>query len=98
MCQFSRLVLMILFAASLGTTFGQARVDSLQRILKDSKPDSTRVKILVDLGRALFRTKPQEAIQYSEDAEELAREIGYMKGAGYARKNKGLAYYSQGNY
>jgi adenylate cyclase len=98
MSQISRIVLTILLAVNMGAALGQARVDSLQRILEDAKPDSTRVKILIDLGRALFSTKPREAIQYSEEAEELAREIDYMKGAGYARKNKGLVYYSQGNY
>lgn len=77
---------------------GQSRVDSLLESLEHSASDSTRVNTLLELGRSLFSTKPDDAIRYSEEARELSVKTGFRKGEGYALKNIGLAWYAQGIY
>lgn len=50
------------------------------------------------LGKTYFSSDPQEAIKYNTQAKELADQIKFQKGAAYALKNIGIAYYVQGKY
>jgi adenylate cyclase len=87
---------LLLFLSSI--CYGQEKSDSLKSLLQGTKPDTTRVRILLDLSKTLYNTQPEEAIQYANEAKDLATNLGYYKGIGYALKNIGLAYYAQGNY
>ena len=74
------------------------KIDSLKTAIPNQKADSTKVDALLDLSNLLFRTEPDSAIIYAEQAKRLASKIDYQKGLGYALKNIGLAYYVKSDY
>ncbi|MCB0546751.1 MAG: tetratricopeptide repeat protein [Phaeodactylibacter sp.] len=80
---------------------GQAQlneIDSLKAVLQTSGKDTTRVNTLVALGSRIFRSQPEEALAYSNEAIELSISLDFPKGQAYALKNIGLAYFVKGNY
>jgi serine phosphatase RsbU (regulator of sigma subunit)/tetratricopeptide (TPR) repeat protein len=74
------------------------RVDSLKNLLDNHGLDTTRVDLLNEIGDALYRVNPDEAIQYGTEAMNLAEMINYPAGKAMANKNIGLGYYMQGEY
>lgn len=76
----------------------QDKADSMLSALKMLPIDTTRVNALLDISKSLYNTRPEDAIKYATEAKELALKLEYPRGAGYALKNIGLAYYAQGNY
>jgi signal transduction histidine kinase len=73
-------------------------VDSLQAVLLTQANDTFKVNTLLALGGEVFRSQPDDAVAYSQQAIELSKEIDFKKGWAYALKNMGLAYYVKGNY
>lgn len=53
---------------------------------------------MLSLSQLYFGTDPEKAITVGHRAEKLSRKINYLKGAAYALKYIGIAYYYQGNY
>jgi adenylate cyclase len=74
------------------------RPDSLEQLVKDAPSDTARVNVLLDISKSFYSTRPEEAIEYATRAKDLATEVNFRRGIGYALKNIGLAYYAQGNY
>lgn len=66
-------------------------IDSLKAVLASQKNDSTKVKTLIDIGTAYLSTDVEKALQYGEQARELAENENYRKQLGYAYKLLGLA-------
>lgn len=60
--------------------------------------DTTRVNNLILASQNQFNTDLKRALIYATQAYNLAHEINFKKGAAYALKNIGSAYYIQGNY
>ncbi len=60
--------------------------------------DTSRVNTLNALSDLQYRTEPAEAIEYGNEAKELAEKLSYQKGRAYALKNMGLGYYMLGNF
>lgn len=82
-----------------GILWGQGNAtDSLKSVLTTLGDDTTKVNVLLEIGSQLFRSQPDEAIRYSEDAIALSEKVNFPKGQAYALKNIGLAYYIKGNY
>ena len=75
-----------------------AQIDSLKKSLSAEKNDSNKVNTLLSLSREFFGTSPQEAINYANDARELAQKIDYKTGLAYAYKNIGIGLYMQANW
>ena len=75
-----------------------SRVDSLKNLLDDLGLDTARVDVLNEIGDALYRSDPERAIQYGNEAKNLAEMINYPSGQALALKNLGLGYYMQGIY
>lgn len=73
-------------------------VDSLKTLLENQPWDSTRVNTLNAISSSVFRSEPDEALRYSEEAKDLAEQIDFRKGLALAHKNMGLGYYMQGQY
>jgi adenylate cyclase len=93
-----RAFLLILLASLANLCIAQDKVDSILTVIKNTSVDTVKVNLLIDLSRALYNTKPDEAIRYATEAKDLAQKVGYNKGVGYSLKNIGLAYYAQGDY
>lgn len=60
--------------------------------------DTVKVNLLVDICDSLFRTKPDETINYGVAALELAKKLKFYKGEAYALKYIGMGYFIQGEY
>lgn len=56
------------------------RVDSLKQLLQQANPDTTRIKILLDLSTAFYQNDPKIAIQYAHDARFLSQKTNYQTG------------------
>ncbi len=75
-----------------------AKTDSLRLALESAGPDTTRVNLLIELGRKLYRSESEKALAYAHEAIDLARKLNYMKGLAQAFKTAGLAHYGKGEF
>lgn len=92
-------LLYIIFAFITFIGFSQDHeIDSIKSILKTAPADSNKVNTLITLSSYFYRTSPAEAIRYGITANDLAQEINFIKGAGYAQKAIGMGHYFQGDY
>ena len=73
-------------------------IDSLKVLLESQGDDTLKVNTLNQIASVIFRSDPDEAISYSEEALLLADQIEFRKGQALAHKNQGLGYYMQGHY
>ena len=74
------------------------RTDSLKTILLSSDDDTLKVNTLNVLADHLYKPEPSKAIEYGNEARDLAEELNFEKGLADALKNIGLGYFMQGNY
>jgi two-component system, sensor histidine kinase and response regulator len=63
-----------------------------------SKADTIRVKTLNGLSFSLRESDREMAMEYSRQAYELSRKLGYEKGIGRALSNAGWIYYRKGDF
>lgn len=94
----SVLIGIVLFSFSTLTFSQSAEIDSLKKEISGAKEDSVKVNLLLSLSREFFNVSPEETINYSLQAKDLAHKKHYKKGLANAYKNIGIAYYNQGNY
>ncbi|MEI6694450.1 MAG: adenylate/guanylate cyclase domain-containing protein [Bacteroidota bacterium] len=73
-------------------------VDSLKKIIADSKENSEKVNSINALSKAYFSIKPSESVRYGDEAKKLSEKLNYRKGLALSLKNIGIGYYQQGNY
>ncbi len=91
----------ILWVYFIATTFVCAQpkeIDSLNKILTTSPPDSITVKILSDLSYKYLPYKPEIARQYAGQALQLAQKQNYKKGEVMALNCIAEYEYRQSNY
>ncbi|MCO6489527.1 MAG: tetratricopeptide repeat protein [Phaeodactylibacter sp.] len=89
----------ILSVVAPATSWAQnARADSLKAAIADMGEDTVKVEVLLELSSAVFRSDPDTAIVYANQAMELSKRLNYPKGLGYALKNMGLAHYVKGDF
>ncbi len=72
-----------------------SQIDSLKSLLSGSIADSARVNVLIKLSSNFYRTSTENALNYANQAKELADKINFKVGLGYAYKSIGMAYYFQ---
>lgn len=89
------LIALVLFTS---TTEGQQiNVDSLKNELS-SATGKERLLILNELGSQLREIAPTEALDYSFEAEKIAKELGNKSSEAKAKENIGWIYYRQGQW
>ncbi len=104
LCQSNRMIRLLLsqcLALICFSFYSQAQdstVDSLKSILLTQKEDTIKVNMLIELADKLYRSNPDEALEYGIQAKKFAENLDYTKGLAYASKNIGLDYYMLGNY
>jgi class 3 adenylate cyclase len=91
---FIQVFLILLFYGSMYPS----EADSLLRVLERSDDDSLKVQNLLSLGAIYYRTDPGLAVNYGEQARDLAQTLDYKTGLAYAYKSIGMGYYFQSNY
>ncbi len=89
------LLLLVLSKVSPGQTLP---VDSLTALLPNSKEDTNKVNLLLQISRAYLNGEPQLAIRYGLEADKLSGVLKFSRGIAGANKNLGIAYYQQGKY
>ena len=74
------------------SNFAFANVDSLQKTLKYSFPDTAKVNKLNLLSKQYKDTDAEKGLEYGLSALKLAIKLNYKNGIGYAHNNIGLNY------
>ncbi len=75
-----------------------SNIDSLKAVASNLPDDTARVNVLLEISSSLWRTVPEEAIKYAEEALVLSDKNAYPEGKAKALKNIGLAYYIKSDY
>ncbi|WP_324180301.1 tetratricopeptide repeat protein [Aquimarina gracilis] len=74
------------------------KADSLKNILDQyQKNDTTKVKLLNDIGFEYWITDANESISYGQNALQLSKELRYSFGIATANRIIGVAYWAQGH-
>lgn len=75
--------------------FSQQNVtDSLREALTTHlSKDTVRVKILINLSNRVVWSDVEKALEYANQAYEIAHEISYLKGKAYSLRQIGVSYY-----
>ena len=74
------------------------RTDSLQRLLRTSRPDTSRVLLLIQLAWDRTDDNPLAAIAYGRQSLTLARQLSYGRGECQSLLMMGWAFMRSGNY
>ena len=93
-----RITFSVIFSCIFISCLSALNVDSLKAVLTSLPEDTSKVNNLLEISSLLWRSKPDEAINYAEQAAELAEKTAYPEGKALALKNVGLAYYIKGEY
>lgn len=87
----------ILFFVSISLS-AQPQIDSLQNILKNSPSDTAKTRILLDLSWKLKSNNGNKALDYANDALQLARKNNDTKSQALALKTIGIVMLFKGEY
>ncbi len=94
-----RTILIILLSGSICNTYSQElSVQSLKEKAAEGSEDTLRVNILLQLCDSLYRSKPDEAIEYADRAKTLSQKLNFLKGEAYADKYAGMGYLVKADY
>lgn len=92
-------VLAIFFAFLSGSMFGQINTDSIKLKLQNTKGDSLRIKVLVDLAWFLTREgKLDEGLNYCEVLKNTSERVSNYQGLGNAYIISGYIYEEKENF
>jgi len=96
----SYILVSILFSLFINFSFTQdsIKIDSLRNILNTADEDSLKVEILLDLFWEYRRSNPEKAIEYSQQALEIAQSIEFTMGIARTLHNCAVIRKVQGNY
>jgi two-component system, NtrC family, sensor kinase len=86
---FSCIGLQIVYAQSLQ---GKALADSLVSEIPKTKTDTDKVKLMIRTGRVLASKDTLSAIQYTDSAMRLSKQLQWTKGVGLSYMNKAKIY------
>ncbi|CAN5664205.1 hypothetical protein BH11BAC1_BH11BAC1_00040 [soil metagenome] len=77
----------------------QTLEDSLKAMVKSAPEDSTKVNLLIDLGRKVYwSADPEQLLITGNQARALSAKINFKKGVGLAYKNIGRGYFIKAKY
>ncbi|OGX85815.1 ATP-binding protein [Hymenobacter glacialis] len=74
------------------------RIDSLRLKLETAPADTARVMLLAQLAYELTQTDPLATISYGKQALQLAQELRFRRGEGWALVRLGSGFREAGNY
>jgi tetratricopeptide (TPR) repeat protein/AraC-like DNA-binding protein len=76
----------------------QRKIDSLNIVLKATRPDTNRVNAFYYLSDAYYNTAPDKAIEYANQGLSLANKIGFTIGESICLNSLGISYYQLGKF
>jgi hypothetical protein len=94
-----RFFILIVLLTSVSFSTAQSNViDSLQRLLKNSEDDSSKVLLLNDLLGKYSMSDPDKAMEYGMKAISLSEKLNYARGLGNSYNNVALIYINKGEF
>ena len=98
MIHLKRLLICLLLFIHAGIAAGQNDASvKLKKDLLAAKPDTAKVRLLLDLSIYYLNSEPEQAKQYGLQALQLSINLSFQQGRAKALKNIGSAYYFEGN-
>jgi tetratricopeptide (TPR) repeat protein len=94
----SRLFIVLMFTAQLVPAQDVIKLDSLQRVLKNAKSDSTKFQALLALSDLYTQSDYIKALEYASQARDLAIDIPFQKYEAKANVAMGNILLAQGDY
>jgi len=91
-------LLLFLISAGIASHGQDLNVDSLKLVVLTMAEDTNKVNTLNTIADQVYRTSPDESVEYGSKAKLLADQLGFHKGLAMAYKNIGLGEFMQGNY
>jgi len=95
---FKLYLFLFLLSPAISSYSQDPNVDSMIVAVQSMGRDTVKVNTLNAIADALYRTNPDDAIKYGEEAKIMAEQIYFSRGVALAHKNIGLGYYMQANY
>jgi signal transduction histidine kinase len=92
------LAVLVLVSLCTVSAFSQRKIDSLETELKKSLPDSTRVKLFVELSQEYQYTNYPKSKEYAQQAVDLAEDKNLTGSKNLAYRNIGLLFAISGDY
>jgi adenylate cyclase len=94
-----KILLVIIFSGSICPGFSQKQdLKEMIKNVSESRDDTIKINLLIDICDSLFKTKPDETLLYGTNALELARTLDFRKGEAFALKYMGMGYFVQAEY
>lgn len=90
--------IIILFKIFAFTCLSQSNIDSLENILRTSKNDTNKVKLIYKLGKLYRNIDNSKAILYFNASLKLSDSLSYKNGVCEAYHGLGVMYSKEGNY
>ncbi|MBN4051369.1 tetratricopeptide repeat protein, partial [bacterium AH-315-M05] len=76
----------------------QNKIDSLKQVLKTAKEDTTRIKVLIQLSKQYWYTKPDTAYVIAKNAYTIAEKGDHRKQMAGATNSIAVSLYFRGDY
>ncbi|MCF0065179.1 tetratricopeptide repeat protein [Dyadobacter chenwenxiniae] len=91
-----RIALLSLLTTSL---FAQtSKIDSLVNVLSQTKADTAKVNLMVDIATEYWASEPDKTLSYTQKALDLAKKIGYLRGEAKSYQGFGIYYWQKNDY
>ena len=90
--------LLFLISAAIASHAQDLNVDSLKLVVLTMAEDTNKVNTLNTIAELVYRTSPDEAVEYGSEARTLATRLEFQRGLAMALKNTGLGNFMLGNY
>ena len=92
------LLIAFLFALASPVIAQQQKIDSLLKVLENTKVDTTRVTLLHRISKEYLLTNSYKVIEYEKQGLILSKKIGYKKGQSICLHTLGQAYDNIGKF
>ena len=91
-------LILLIFIVSLSQAFAQNKTDSLFRVFKTAKHDTTRINIYNALSSEYKSSNPDTAIYFAHSALKLGIKANYKKGISNTYNRIGIIHMYKGDY
>jgi len=91
---------LFLFLSAYLYVFSQTgnNADSLINLISRSKPDTSKVNLLIKAGKSVSQNNPAKSIDFAIEALALSKKLGFKKGSVLAENLLGVGYSNTGKY
>ncbi len=92
------LLFLLIAMVSISGKAQESQLDSLKVLMAQQAADTVKVNLFLEASGLLFRSEPDSALAYAQEAIDLGESLGFKKGVGYGFKNIGIFYYNKGDF